>query len=254
MCVLCKDTFSRSDILKRHFQKCSLRRGNPTGISHLSHPHAHRKNAQAAGIIPNPVSSPMPITNGLVAPHYGDSPVNGVTMAPAHVPAHPPPMGYPMQPVNGLSRAPEPSYAPSPGHARSPWMTDHKPQPPYVPAPQPAENRVNVDLPPIDGPKPPVMQDAKPRMIPAAGAPPPAGAPSAGHPNHHGEIDWSSVFQGNHDGYMNSVFPTTVASVPGTVPTQEPDRKFYPSVTNASQQENINGLYLASAHMNGDGI
>jgi hypothetical protein len=49
MCVLCKDTFSRSDILKRHFQKCSLRRGNPTGVSHLSHPHAHLKRAQAAG-------------------------------------------------------------------------------------------------------------------------------------------------------------------------------------------------------------
>jgi hypothetical protein len=48
MCVLCRDTFSRSDILKRHFQKCSIRRGNPTGASHLSHPLAHvKKNAQA---------------------------------------------------------------------------------------------------------------------------------------------------------------------------------------------------------------
>lgn len=48
MCVLCRDTFSRSDILKRHFQKCSIRRGNPTGVSHLSHPQAHvKKNAQA---------------------------------------------------------------------------------------------------------------------------------------------------------------------------------------------------------------
>lgn len=48
MCVLCRDTFSRSDILKRHFQKCSIRRGNPTGASHLSHPQAHvKKNAQA---------------------------------------------------------------------------------------------------------------------------------------------------------------------------------------------------------------
>ncbi|KAH7303610.1 hypothetical protein B0I35DRAFT_517261 [Stachybotrys elegans] len=47
-CVLCRDTFSRSDILKRHFQKCSIRRGNPTGASHLSHPQAHvKKNAQA---------------------------------------------------------------------------------------------------------------------------------------------------------------------------------------------------------------
>lgn len=48
MCVLCQDTFSRSDILKRHFQKCSIRRGNPTGASHLSHPQAHvKKNAAA---------------------------------------------------------------------------------------------------------------------------------------------------------------------------------------------------------------
>jgi len=49
MCVLCRDTFSRSDILKRHFQKCSIRRGNPTGASHLSHPQAHvKKNQQQA--------------------------------------------------------------------------------------------------------------------------------------------------------------------------------------------------------------
>ena len=48
MCILCKDTFSRSDILKRHFQKCSLRRGNPTGASHLSHSLAHVKKSQAA--------------------------------------------------------------------------------------------------------------------------------------------------------------------------------------------------------------
>ncbi|KAK7927843.1 fungal-specific transcription factor domain-containing protein [Apiospora marii] len=43
MCVLCRDTFGRSDILKRHFKKCSIRRGNPTGMSHLSHPQAHVK-------------------------------------------------------------------------------------------------------------------------------------------------------------------------------------------------------------------
>lgn len=48
MCVLCTDTFSRSDILKRHFQKCSIRRGNPTGASHLSNPAAHLKKSQAA--------------------------------------------------------------------------------------------------------------------------------------------------------------------------------------------------------------
>lgn len=42
MCHLCKDTFSRSDILKRHFQKCSIRRGNPTGANHLA--HQNRRN------------------------------------------------------------------------------------------------------------------------------------------------------------------------------------------------------------------
>lgn len=52
MCVLCKDTFSRSDILKRHFQKCSLRRGNPTGATHLSHPQAHVRRSQAAANAP----------------------------------------------------------------------------------------------------------------------------------------------------------------------------------------------------------
>ncbi|TVY75510.1 Respiration factor 2 [Fusarium oxysporum f. sp. cubense] len=46
MCVLCRDTFSRSDILKRHFQKCSIRHGNPTGVSHLSDPQAHIKKNQ----------------------------------------------------------------------------------------------------------------------------------------------------------------------------------------------------------------
>ena len=42
-CGLCTDTFSRSDILKRHFQKCSSRRGNPTGQNHLAHSRANKK-------------------------------------------------------------------------------------------------------------------------------------------------------------------------------------------------------------------
>lgn len=48
MCILCRDTFSRSDILKRHFQKCSIRRGNPTGASHLSHSQAHIKKSHSS--------------------------------------------------------------------------------------------------------------------------------------------------------------------------------------------------------------
>lgn len=53
MCALCRDTFSRSDILKRHFQKCSIRRGNPTGASHLSHAQSHLKKSH-----PGPHTSP----------------------------------------------------------------------------------------------------------------------------------------------------------------------------------------------------
>lgn len=40
-CGLCMDNFSRSDILKRHFSKCSDRRGNPSGQSHLMHSRMH---------------------------------------------------------------------------------------------------------------------------------------------------------------------------------------------------------------------
>ena len=50
MCVLCRDTFSRSDILKRHFQKCSIRRGNPTGASHLS-AQAHLKKSTSKSAV-----------------------------------------------------------------------------------------------------------------------------------------------------------------------------------------------------------
>lgn len=57
MCVLCRDTFSRSDILKRHFQKCSIRRGNPTGASHLS-AQAHVKKQQPG------MQKPMPSMTG----------------------------------------------------------------------------------------------------------------------------------------------------------------------------------------------
>ncbi|KAL9097673.1 MAG: hypothetical protein Q9163_006299 [Psora crenata] len=45
-CALCHDTFSRSDILKRHFLKCSVRRGNPTGQSHLAYSRANKKTKQ----------------------------------------------------------------------------------------------------------------------------------------------------------------------------------------------------------------
>jgi len=67
MCVLCNDTFSRSDILKRHFQKCSVRRGNPTGASHLSNPAAHLKKSQAVAkaATNSPASATTPSSAGM---------------------------------------------------------------------------------------------------------------------------------------------------------------------------------------------
>ncbi|KAL2003782.1 hypothetical protein VTN02DRAFT_2276 [Thermoascus thermophilus] len=151
MCVLCKDTFSRSDILKRHFQKCSLRRGNPTGASHLSHPQAHLKRSQAAANAAKPVQ---------------------------------------------------------------------------------------------DEAKPPVVQDPKRPVMPGP------------HPNHPGDIDWTSMFQpGAHDGYINPVFPHSMA--PGHEPINahvESERKYYPTTTGGPTQEGgLNGLYLASTSLGGDG-
>jgi len=74
MCVLCRDTFSRSDILKRHFQKCSIRRGNPTGVSHLSHPHAHVKK-NPGGQKPLPEGGDLSHMNGM-----GNMPTDGTSM------------------------------------------------------------------------------------------------------------------------------------------------------------------------------
>jgi hypothetical protein len=114
MCVLCKDTFSRSDILKRHFQKCSLRSGNPTGASHLSHPQAHLKRSQAAANAAKPIQDeakpPLlqdhkhPVIPGQQPSHAGEidwttmfqpgapdgymNPVFPQTMAPGHKPIH----------------------------------------------------------------------------------------------------------------------------------------------------------------------
>lgn len=78
MCVLCRDTFSRSDILKRHFQKCSIRRGNPTGASHLSHAQAHLKKSQPS---PHKTLNSMPDGNELMGVNgMNGGPMNGAPM------------------------------------------------------------------------------------------------------------------------------------------------------------------------------
>ena len=60
---------------------------------------------------------------------------------------------------------------------------------------------------------------------------------------------------GAPDGYMNPVFPQSMA--PGHEPISthvDPDRKFYPATTAGNQENGMNGLYMASTNMSGDGM
>lgn len=75
MCHLCKDTFSRSDILKRHFQKCSIRRGNPTGANHLAH---QRRNTNGSNRLS--ISQTEPIGLAGMPEVAGNAYTNGTMM------------------------------------------------------------------------------------------------------------------------------------------------------------------------------
>ncbi|KAJ6179597.1 hypothetical protein N7519_010058 [Penicillium mononematosum] len=116
MCVLCKDTFSRSDILKRHFQKCSIRRGNPTGATHLSHPQAHLKRSQQQAAAAAAANSPKPLQDEVSRPGYTEQQ----------------PLGFTMQSVNGMNRGPgDDAFSAGQAHARASWMAGPK-QNPYL--------------------------------------------------------------------------------------------------------------------------
>lgn len=250
MCVLCKDTFSRSDILKRHFQKCSIRRGNPTGATHLSHPQAHLKRSQqqaAAAAAANPpkplqdeVSNPVPHSNGVMGTQF-DGAVNGNGMAtgrPGYTEQQP--LGFTMQSVNGMNRGPgDDAFSAGQAHARTSWMAGPK-QNPYLmqPGVDAHGQQLTVDR-PLEQVKPPVYHDHKPVM--------------PGPHSHHPGVDWNSMFQhGSSDGYINPVFPHSMAA--GQEPIHAPvdhDRKFYPAST--GPESGMNGLYLASTTLSGDG-
>ncbi|KAG0157087.1 hypothetical protein PDIDSM_4271 [Penicillium digitatum] len=250
MCVLCKDTFSRSDILKRHFQKCSIRRGNPTGATHLSHPQAHLKRSQqqaAAAAAANPpkplqdeVSNPVPHSNGVMGSQF-DGAVNGNGMAtgrPGYTEQQP--LGFTMQSVNGMNRGPgDDAFSAGQAHARASWMAGPK-QNPYLmqPGVDAHGQQLTVDR-PLEQVKPPVYHDHKPVM--------------PGPHSHHPGVDWNSMFQhGSSDGYINPVFPHSMAA--GQEPIHAPvdhDRKFYPAST--GPESGMNGLYLASTTLSGDG-
>lgn len=109
--------------------------------------------------------------------------------------------------------------------------------------------QLNVDLPPIDATKAPAGPDAKRPVMPTGQA-----------PNHPSELDWSSMLQqpGAQENYMNPVMaphPQPVNDAPtmhGQV--ENPDRKYYPAATSGNQENSgLNGLYLASTSLGGDG-
>ena len=239
MCVLCKDTFSRSDILKRHFQKCSLRRGNPTGASHLSHPQAHLKRSQAAAnaakSVQEEVSNSIPPSNGIAGTTYGDAHVNGHghTLAPAGRPGlteQQQPLGYPMSSVHGLNNG---HVGDSFNHAqadhRASWMAAQK-QSPYLvhssgSAEGPGGHPNNIDRHSFEQAKPPMVDPKRPMM---------PGQPQQPQQQHPGELDWTTMFQpGAPEGYMHSVFPQSIGP---------------------HQDGGLNGLYLASTSLSGDGM
>lgn len=93
-CSLCEETFCRSDILKRHFAKCSIRRGNPHGLTHLTHARAPPRTAVSLpGIMPSqsggvPVSGPSNPSGSVRTSWSGGTPVQAqYNQDPSQVPS-----------------------------------------------------------------------------------------------------------------------------------------------------------------------
>ncbi|THY91026.1 hypothetical protein D6C95_06439 [Aureobasidium pullulans] len=82
MCHLCKDTFSRSDILKRHFQKCSIRRGNPTGANHLAHQRRNTNGSNRMSISSTEPVALAGLAEAAGAPYTNGTILSGVTNSP----------------------------------------------------------------------------------------------------------------------------------------------------------------------------
>jgi hypothetical protein len=151
-----------------------------------------------------------------------------------------------MSSVNGMNRGHlGDAFSPAQADQRASWMAAPK-QSPYLVQPGSDANGQlnNIDRTSFEQAKPPLVQDHKRPMIPGQ------------QTNHTGEIDWTSMFQpGAPDGYMNPVFPQTMAPAHEPIHSQvDPDRKFYPTTTAGHQDGGLNGLYLASTSLSGDGM
>lgn len=209
MCVLCRDTFSRSDILKRHFQKCSIRRGNPTGASHLSHPLAHvRRNQNNNGAQ----------TQKPAGANEGDmNHVNGMSnMPPSDGMVHHP---FGMVPVSdGMNNMPNDqaqlSRSSSMGNGNTP---DRRSMPgPGMGNPQPYPSDVSNSM---------TSQQMPYSMPPGQNGMPMYGGSNT---NQQSSLDWSQMFQaGAHQTYVSNSFPPNLGQTQiatKTEPKTEPDR------------------------------
>ncbi|EXK32213.1 hypothetical protein FOXG_19826 [Fusarium oxysporum f. sp. lycopersici 4287] len=210
MCVLCRDTFSRSDILKRHFQKCSIRRGNPTGASHLSHPQAHvKKNQQqaqkAAGLA-----------------HEGDlNHLNGLSNLPADNMVHP----FGMVPVSdGMNNMAQDqsqlSRSSSLGRLDNGNNADRRNMNGQVMgASQPYGADPNMNQQQMTGYSMPPAQNGLP-MYGGSNTNPPSG------------LDWSQMFQaGAHQTYVNTSFNPNLGQTQSGI---KPEPNAGPGTTGAS--------------------
>lgn len=241
----------------------------------MSHPHAHLKKAQAAGVVPKPVqgdvSNPISLPNGIGSTTFGEAPVNGhgVTMAPGHQPrfAEHQPFGYPMPShasavqggSGGLARGPSDQqvanaaaqYPPHQQQHQKTWVADPKHNSSSFLMQSGTDSvgqPTSIALPPIDAKIPSDNKQAPPQHQPPQ------------HPQHPQQqnIDWATVLQpGSHENYMPApVYPTSMTPVNDAMHAHvDADRKYYPATT-AGQQENggLNGLYLASTSLSGDGV
>ena len=196
MCVLCNDTFSRSDILKRHFQKCSVRRGNPTGASHLSNPAAHLKKSQAAAAkstaTDSPNSTTTPTTAGLTNGAFTSSTMSAgpmtSTSSSTFTDAPQMPYGMPNAPPNDMQRPQPGQGAPHNGDASSnqSWAMQQNPR----------TNQMmyhSTPASPNQFAMPHGNVDDKRHVMPGA-------------PQHMPGEDWNMFHAGGQENYMNPMF------------------------------------------------
>jgi hypothetical protein len=143
------------------------------------------------------------------------------------------------------------AFNPAQADHRASWMAAQK-QSPYLvhssgSAEGPGGHLNNIDRHSLEQAKPPLINDPKRPMMP--------GHPQ--QPNHPGELDWTTMFQpGAPEGYMHSVFPQSMAPQHEPIHSHvDPDRKYYPTTTAGPHQDGgLNGLYLASTSLSGDGM